>query len=128
MITILNRRERRAKKEHFCTTCHGKIAPGEGYIYTVFSDGGHVYDSRQHIHCEVLCERYCTAVGCDEYDDLDVEWWAQDEVCAQCNQKDDGCEHTALTCPVVLEALLPPYLTSNEDVRRHLDGDDEREQ
>lgn len=121
-MEILSRKERRARRVRRCDTCHDEIVPGESYVHSAFVDGGRVYDYNQHIHCEALCERYCMAMGVNEYDDDDVEWWAQDEVCTGCDKRDDACEHTALTCPLVLEGLLPPTLLTNEDVRRHLEA------
>lgn len=123
MSMVLNRKERRARKSHRCSICNGDIVPGEHYIRYAYADGGRAYDMVQHIHCDALVERYCMAMGCDEYDPDDVEYWAQEEICSECDKWADACEHTALTCPVVLGALLPPTLLTHEDVRRHLKGE-----
>ena len=122
MIDILSRKERKARKARRCDICNGEIAPGESYIHSVQADGGRISDWNEHIHCEALAERYCMAVGENEYDADDVEWWAQNEICSECDKRDDACEYTALTCPPVLEGLLPPTLLTNEDVRRHLEA------
>lgn len=122
MSQILSRKERRARKAHTCDICNAKIIQGESYIHSVWADGGRVFDGNQHIHCEAMSERYCMAMGVDEYDADDVGYWAQEEVCAECEKWADGCEYTALTCPDVLKALLPPMLLTHEDVRRHLEG------
>ena len=121
MAEFLSRKEQKAKKPRRCDTCHAEIAPGERYVRTAFTDNGSVGDYSQHIHCEALAERYCMAMGTDEYDFDDVEYWAQEEVCSECDKRDDACDHTAMTCPLVLRALLPPTLLTHEDVRRHIE-------
>lgn len=107
MAEVLNRKEQCARKTHHCELCNGEIYPGESYIRIAFTDGGRAYSFKQHIHCEALVERYCMAMGTDECDK-----WA------------DACEHTALTCPKVLKALLPPTLLTHEDVRRHIESEE----
>lgn len=122
MGEILSRKERKARKAHPCEICKSEIVPGESYIHTVFTDGGRVDDMNMHIHCEAMTNRYCMAMDCDEYDPDEVRCWAQDEICSECEKRADACERTALTCPIVLEGLLPPTLLTHEDVRRHLEG------
>lgn len=121
MGELLSRKEQRARKTRLCDTCHEEIVPGENYIRIAFVDGGKIRNYSAHIHCEALAERYCMAMGTDEYDSDDVNWWAQEEVCADCDKWADACENTALTCPLVLTALLPPTLLTHEDVRRHIE-------
>lgn len=127
MAEILNRKEQCARKTHHCELCNGEIYPGESYVRIAFTDGGRAYSSKQHIHCEALAERYCMAMGTDEYDNDDVHYWAQEEVCAECDKWADACEHTTLTCPKVLKALLPPTLLTHEDVRRHIESEEKRD-
>ncbi len=125
MSKILERRERRARKAHSCDICNTKITPGESYIHLVFADVGKVFDRYQHIHCDALAERYCMANGCDEYDSGEVREWAEDEICTECEGRNTpfrGCRKNPLTCPIVLEGMLPPALLTYEDVRRHLEG------
>lgn len=121
MGQFLSRKEQKARKTRCCDTCHSEIMPGESYVRIAFTDDGKVRDYSQHIHCDALAERYCMAMGTDEFDGDDVCWWAQEEVCAECDKWADACEHTALTCPLVLKALLPPTLLTHEDVRKHIE-------
>ncbi len=120
MTEILSRRERKARKAQRCVTCNGDIEPGESYIRVVLVNGSRVYEEKQHIHCEALAIRYCRDAGKNEYDAGEVNKWAQEEVCSECDKRDGACADAALTCPLVLEGLLPPTMLTHEDVRRHL--------
>ena len=125
MSEILSRKDRRARNAHMCDICHTEIMPGESYIHMVFTDGGKVLDSNHHIHCDALTERYCMANGLDEYDSSEVREWAEDEICTECEARKTphrGCRKNPLTCPIVLEGLLPQALLTHEDLRRHLTG------
>lgn len=123
MGSILSRIERKARKEHICDICNTRIVPGERYIHIAFECDGKAYADKRHIHCDMLAERYCMAMDADEYNYTDIEYWAQDEVCKECEKREDQCDFTAMTCPIVIEALLPPTLLTHEDVRRHIKGD-----
>lgn len=122
MGDLICRKERRARKARRCDICCREITPGEKYVHAVSVDGGKIGDWDMHSHCETLVERYCMAMGVNEYDAQDVEWWAQDEVCSNCDKRADACDHTALTCPAVLNRLLPPTLLADESVRRYIDA------
>lgn len=120
MGEMIGRKERRARKERRCDICNSAILPGEQYIRIASVDGGRIHVWNEHVHCEALVERYCMATCEDEFNAEDIECWAQDEICSECDQRDDDCDYTALTCPKVLKGLLPPVLLSHEDVRKRL--------
>lgn len=114
------RRERKARKARSCDLCNGQIAPGERYVYGVFYDSGDAYDWNMHLHCEALAERYCMAMGTGDCERGDVEAWASEEVCSECDTRETCRERTPLNCPRVLQGLLPQSLLTHEDVRRYL--------
>lgn len=120
MGEMIGRKERRARKGRRCDICNSAILPGEQYIRIASVDGGRTYVWNQHIRCDALVERYCMATCEDEFNAEDIEEWVQDEICSGCDQRDDDCDYTALTCPKVLKGLLPPVLLSHEDVRKRL--------
>lgn len=120
MGETIGRKERRARKERRCDICNSAILPGEQYIRIAFVDDGRIHVWNEHIHCETLVERYCMTTHEDEFNAEDIECWAQDEICSECDQRDDNCDYMALTCPRVLKGLLPPVLLSHEDVRKRL--------
>lgn len=120
MVEILSRKERKARKARRCDICNGEIAPGESYIHSVQADNGRISDWNEHIHCEALAERYCMAMGTGDCERGDVEAWASEEVCSECDTRETCRERTPLNCPRVLQGLLPPSLLTHEDVRRYL--------
>lgn len=118
---MISRRERRARKARRCFLCEGLIAPGERYVYSACYGEADAYDWSMHLHCKALAERFCMAMGAYEYGRDDVEAWASDEVCSECDRLEADCEGTPLTCPRVIRSLLPPPLLTHEDIRRHLE-------
>lgn len=121
MAELLSRKEVRARKGHICDLCKAKIETGAMYVRSAYEDGGKVYDFKQHIHCDYLADSYCASMGCDEYDNGDVEDWVFDEVCRDCADRED-CITPTLLCPVVIKALLPPTLQTHEEVKRYTEG------
>lgn len=47
----------KARKEHHCGLCRGKINPGEKYIYQFIVDGGDSWDFKMHEKCGYISQK-----------------------------------------------------------------------
>jgi hypothetical protein len=48
---------RKARKEHRCDLCRGKIIPGEKYVYQFIVDGGDSWDFKMHEKCDYISQK-----------------------------------------------------------------------
>lgn len=60
---FLNVSERKARKEHRCCECGGRIPPGAVYVYTFGEWDGDTTSYKQHLECrdllEAIADEYC---------------------------------------------------------------------
>lgn len=122
MSETIIRRERRTRKARCCFLCGEDVAPGERYVHNVILGRDGAYDWDVHLHCDAIVERYLMAFGKEEYDRDNVEEWARDEICSECDELQTTCECSPLSCPRALRSLLPPSLQTHEDIRKHLEA------
>ncbi len=101
-----------ARKEHKCDLCGGMIKIGEKYIRCNGMYDGEFFDSKHHVDCMGIIEKYCRAHEDNEYTADAIEDWIWDRVCADCvhgSEDYDGytpCPHkTPFECPEVRERM-----------------------
>ena len=72
MDILQHQTKRKAKKEHKCYFCNGKIAIGETYHYSVQVDGG-LFVFKSHVSCDKLISKMKV------YDDVYTEEGLSDD-------------------------------------------------
>lgn len=98
---------RKAQKEHKCYLCGTMIKKGEAYRRISGKGEYGFYDTKLHMNCDALIDKYCESNYEYEWDEDSVAEWVSDTVCSDCAD-DDECLFSFLeraTCPVVLKRL-----------------------
>lgn len=57
MNTIIDAKEVKANKEHYCDFCNGVIRKGEKYNVSTHSYEGDIYNWKSHKHCDYLVDK-----------------------------------------------------------------------
>lgn len=120
MLEFYSQFERKARKDHLCSLCRGTIGMGEKYIRYSGRYSGDYFDDKYHLTCQAVINEYCGRNGNNEYDDEEINYWLESEVC--CNLCDietrDDCFNSAMRCPKVLKYLeIKTEETENADKR-----------
>lgn len=106
MIELLKKEDRKARKEHTCNLCCGKIKPGEVYEWSKNIYDGTFYEWREHKKCSfIAAEIWCYA---DPDEGMDEDLFAetvrdvcQNFVCPDCEKWDaeiSDCEDDKFYC------------------------------
>lgn len=53
-MEILSEQIRKSNKTHICSLCGGEIIKQECYVIQNIKDGGNIYTSKMHYHCQKL--------------------------------------------------------------------------
>lgn len=121
MMEFYSERCYKAKKEHQCEMCGGKIMPGELYFQEKGKWCGDFFSRALHVQCHMLEIAYCTEVD-NEFSWDAIYEYAQDEYCDTCEHScrfedredwTDCCESVS-TCPKILAALKEKYKWEDE--------------
>ena len=98
---------RKANKEHKCDLCGAAIKPGERYWRITGKWYYGFYDTKLHMNCDTLIDKYCDSTGEYEWSEDSVLEWIADEACIGCAHKeDDDCSYSykeTPRCPKVLK-------------------------
>lgn len=89
MIEFSTYREPKAKKTHVCSLCGGAINVGEKYVRFSGKDGKFMFDTKLHLPCSVLIEKYCENIEQNEYDNDAVIDWVKKIACSGCKYFED---------------------------------------
>ena len=54
METLQNAKETKARKQHSCNWCYGKIIQGENYMKSTHVNEGEIYDWKAHTYCDKM--------------------------------------------------------------------------
>ena len=111
----------KAKKEHTCEMCGGKIKPGDTYYRENGKWCGDFFSRALHVQCHLMEEDYCCEVDC-EFSWDSIQDYIQDEYCcvcehAACNDDVEGwtaCPYSVTDCPKILESLCKKYSRTEE--------------
>ena len=79
----------KARREHSCEFCKGRIQKGEKYSYEKWKSDGEFFTSKLCIPCDNMVKEYCGETGNTEYSLDDVEDFLAEEHCRGCNNSDD---------------------------------------
>lgn len=104
MYSGFNRNSRpAARKEHKCDLCGGVIKIGERYLHSVGVYIGEFFDTKHHIECERIIQKYCNDQEDCEFIADEVNDWVHNRVCIDC---DAICPYgTPCQCPIVRKRL-----------------------
>ena len=97
----------KAKKEHTCDLCGGRIGIGEKYVRNAGKYSGDMFDCKYHAGCYDIIQTYCLEVGADEYDEQSVCDWLREEICPECCTEEErkDCFDSEPRCTKVLSKI-----------------------
>lgn len=120
-------KHRKARKEHRCELCGGKINAGEHYVYTFQKDGGDVTSFKNHEQCDFIlgelwrfldpddgisddgfqegCQEYCHEFVCPH--------------CEHCNEGDCELDEPLPYCLDKIAARLKTHSLKKENTGRY---------
>ena len=66
MPDILQSKERKARKEHVCNYCNGRINKGEIYDWASLKNNGDLYEWKNHIDCGFIAQQLWQYIDPDD--------------------------------------------------------------
>ena len=114
MTEFFNSSEPVARKEHKCECCGRMIKAGERYVRETGKVDGDFFSRAWHLDCKTVMRYYF------EWLSIDPEWFdydeavlaVEDDLCYGCEKshwKNDECEETVWTCPIIKEEIRKKY-------------------
>ena len=105
----MDRKQKKAIREHYCECCGRKIYPGMAYIWQVHTVKGLHTPHKLHVHCDALVEM----VGRETYLPDSKRYallrhWLEENVCGKCPDSENCDQSEVYSCPSVLLDVLPP--------------------
>lgn len=88
-MQALKTETRKARKEHNCGLCKGKINQGENYVYQFIVDGSDNWDFKMHEKCDYISQQLWNWFSPDEgitsdFFDEDLPNYSYQFVCQHC--------------------------------------------